>query len=149
MLTRCLPVCEKRIRLKQSFQSHQRRRNRVTTPSDRPTRIPNSHLTDQVSTPVLEHFESTQETFGKSDYVFLNPYGKNIDPMSMNFHVWKPGLKKAGLSPRSMHQTRHTFATVMLDGGEHPGWVQKMMGHETMQMIYEKYLSLHPELRKE
>ena len=61
--------------------------------------------------------------------------------MSMNFHVWKPALKKAGLSPRSMYQTRHTFATLMLDGGEHPGWVQKMMGHETMQMIYEKYYS--------
>ena len=82
-----------------------------------------------------------KETFGKSDYVFLNQYEKNIDPMSMNFHVWKPGLEKAGLSPRSMYQTRHTFATLMLDAGEHPGWVQKMMGHETMQMIYEKYYS--------
>ena len=61
--------------------------------------------------------------------------------MSMNFHVWKPGLKKAGLSPQSMYQTRHTFTTLMLDAGEHPGWVQKMMGHETMQMIYEKYYS--------
>jgi integrase len=29
----------------------------------------------------------------------------------------------------------------MLDAGEHPGWVQRMMGHETMQMIYEKYYS--------
>ncbi len=29
----------------------------------------------------------------------------------------------------------------MLDAGEHPGWVQKMMGHETLQMIYEKYYS--------
>jgi integrase len=62
-------------------------------------------------------------------YVFLNQYGKNIDPISMNFHVWNPGLKKAGLSPRSLYQTRHTFATLMLDAGEPPGWVQKMMGH--------------------
>jgi len=29
----------------------------------------------------------------------------------------------------------------MLDAGEHPGWVQKMMGHETLQTIYEKYYS--------
>lgn len=92
--------------------------------------------------PVREALQNQRkETFGKSEYVFLNQYGKNIDPMSMNFHVWKPALKKAGLSPRSMYQTRHTFATLMLDGGEHPGWVQKMMGHETMQMIYEKYYS--------
>jgi integrase len=92
--------------------------------------------------PVLTALMSQRkETFGKSDYLFLNQYDKNIDPMSMNFHVWKPGLKKAGLTPRSLYQTRHTFATLMLDAGEHPGWVQKMMGHETMQMIYEKYYS--------
>ncbi len=92
--------------------------------------------------PVREALQDQRkQTFGKSDYVFLNQFGKNIDPMSMNFHVWKPGLKKAGLTPRSLYQTRHTFATLMLDAGEHPGWVQKMMGHETMQMIYEKYYS--------
>jgi len=45
------------------------------------------------------------------------------------------------IEPRSMYQTRHTFVTLMLDAGEHPGWVQKMMGHEAMQMIYEKYYS--------
>ncbi|MDX9822646.1 MAG: tyrosine-type recombinase/integrase [Syntrophales bacterium] len=92
--------------------------------------------------PVREALQDQRkQTFGKSDYVFLNQYGKNIDPVSMNFHVWKKGLKKAGLAPRSLYQTRHTFATLMLDAGEHPGWVQKMMGHETMQMIYEKYYS--------
>ena len=61
--------------------------------------------------------------------------------MSMNFHVWKPALKVAGLEPRSLYQTRHTFATLMLDGGELPGWVQKMMGHESLQMIHDKYYS--------
>ena len=29
----------------------------------------------------------------------------------------------------------------MLDGGELPGWVQKMMGHETLQMIHDRYYS--------
>jgi hypothetical protein len=41
----------------------------------------------------------------------------------------------------AFYQTRHTFATLILDAGEHPGWVQTMMGHETLQMIYEKYYS--------
>ena len=92
--------------------------------------------------PVKEALQDQRkQTFGKYEYVSLNQYEKNIDPMSMNFHVGKPGSKKAGLAPRSMYQTRHTFATLMLDAGEHPGWVQKMMGHETMQIIYEKYFS--------
>jgi integrase len=92
--------------------------------------------------PVMDALkDQKKETFGKSDYVFLNQYGKTVDPMSMNFHVWKPALEKAGLEPRSLYQTRHTFATLMLDGGELPGWVQKMMGHESLQMIHEKYYS--------
>lgn len=94
--------------------------------------------------PVIEALrDQMKETVGKTEagYVFLNQYGKPVEPMPTNFHVWKPALKKAGLEPRPLYQTRHTFATLMLDAGEHPGWVQKMMGHETMQMIYEKYYS--------
>ncbi|MBA4369631.1 MAG: site-specific integrase [Desulfobacterium sp.] len=85
--------------------------------------------------------DAKSKATGKSDYVFLNQYGKPLKPMPVNFHIWKPALKEAGLEPRSLYQTRHTFATLMLDAGEHPGWVQKMMGHETMQMIYERYYS--------
>jgi len=88
--------------------------------------------------PVIEAMrDQMKETVGKTEagYVFLNQYGKPVEPMPTNFHVWKPALKKAGLEPRPLYQTRHTFATLMLDAGEHPGWVQKMMGHETMQMI--------------
>ncbi|BHH85767.1 hypothetical protein LA52FAK_40560 [Desulforhopalus sp. 52FAK] len=50
-------------------------------------------------------------------------------------------MKKAGLTPRSLYQTRHTFATLILDAGELPGWVQSMMGHESMKMILERYYS--------
>jgi len=82
-----------------------------------------------------------QATMGKSDYVFLNFYGRPLLPNSVNYHIWKPALKKAGLKPRSLYQTRHTFATLMLDAGELPGWVQKMMGHESLKMILERYYS--------
>jgi len=78
---------------------------------------------------------------GKSDYVFLNYYCRPLLPNSVNFHIWKPALKKAGLKPRSLYQTRHTFATLMIDAGELPGWVQKMMGHESLKMILERYYS--------
>jgi integrase len=92
--------------------------------------------------PVIEALrDQRKETFGKSDYLFLNQYGIPLDPSPTNLYVWKLALKKSGMKQRSMYQTRHTFATLMLDAGEHPGWVQKMMGHETMQMIYEKYYS--------
>jgi len=78
---------------------------------------------------------------GKSEYVFLNQYGRTLLPDSVNSHVWKTALRKAGLRERRLYETRHTFATLMLDGGELPGWVQRMMGHETLQMIHERYYS--------
>jgi len=82
-----------------------------------------------------------KQTWGKSDYVFLNQDGRPLNPNPVNFYIWKPALKKAGLKPRPLYQTRHTFATLMLDAGEKPGWVQTMMGHETLQMILERYYS--------
>jgi integrase len=92
--------------------------------------------------PVVEALRNQRKsTMGKSDYVFLNQYHRPLLPDSMNQHVWKPALRKAGLAERRLYETRHTFATLMLDAGELPGWVQKMMGHETLQMIHERYYS--------
>ena len=92
--------------------------------------------------PVVEALRNQRKsTIGKSDYVFLNQYHRPVLPDSMNQHVWKPALRKAGLAERRLYETRHTFATLMLDGGEIPGWVQKMMGHETLQMIHDRYYS--------
>ena len=85
--------------------------------------------------------DQRKATMGRSEYVFLNYYGRPLLPNSVNYHIWKPALKKTGLKPRSLYQTRHTFATLMLDAGELPGWVQKMMGHESLKMILERYYS--------
>lgn len=43
-----------------------------------------------------------------------------------------------GLLDRRLTQISHML---MLDAGELPGWVQRMMGHETMKMILERYYS--------
>jgi integrase len=92
--------------------------------------------------PVVEALrEQRKATMGKSEYVFLNQYHRPLLPDSMNQHIWKATLRKAGLEDRRMYETRHTFATLMLDAGELPGWVQRMMGHETLQMIHERYYS--------
>ena len=92
--------------------------------------------------PVVEALrDQRKETMGKSEYVFLNQYDRPVLPDSMNQHVWKPALREAGLEARRLYETRHTFATLMLDGGELPGWVQRMMGHETLQMIHDRYYS--------
>jgi integrase len=107
---------------------------------ERPPKTKKSKRTIKMLPPVEEALRDQMAcTFGKSEYVFLNQYGRPVAPGAMNSHIWKPALEKAELKARPLIQTRHTFATIMLDAGEHPGWVQKMMGHETLQMIYEHY----------
>jgi integrase len=92
--------------------------------------------------PVIEAMKDQKQiTSPNSPYVFLNKNIRPLTPASTNFLFWKPALKKAGLEKRSLYQTRHTFASLMLDSGEIPGWVQKMMGHSSLKMILEHYYS--------
>jgi len=53
--------------------------------------------------------------------------------------IWRAALEKADIAYRPMIQTRHTFATMMIDAGEDFGWVQHMLGHATLQMIIKHY----------
>jgi len=77
----------------------------------------------------------------KSPYVFLDRSGRPMTPDHVRKVIWKPALKKAKIPYRPLIQTRHTFATMMIDAGEDIGWVQRMLGHSSLQMIYTKYYS--------
>lgn len=96
-------------------------------------------LLPPVFTSLISQRKKTYST--PSSYVFLNKNNVPLLPNSILNHTWKPALEKAGLRPRSLYQTRHTFATLMLDSGETPGWVQSMMGHNSLKMILEHYYS--------
>jgi len=80
-------------------------------------------------------------TFGKSPYVFLNRYGRTLKPCPLRKHAWTDVLKKVGLEYRTLMHTRHTYITMMLDSGEHIGWVARQVGHTSPQMIFERYYS--------
>ena len=95
--------------------------------------------------PAVEALENQRRiTFGKSEYVFLDLSGKPMTPDHFRNVVWKPALEKAGLEYRKPMQTRHTFATITLSEGENIGWVQNMLGHSSLQMIFTRYYSWIP-----
>jgi integrase len=54
--------------------------------------------------------------------------------------------KKAELRIRTMYQTRHTFATLMLSAGENPNWISRTMGHTSIEMLFKKYSGYIPNL---
>ena len=74
----------------------------------------------------------------------MDLYGRPMNPDHARNVIWKPALQKAGISYRPLMQTRHTFATLMLSEGENIGWVQNMLGHGSLQMIFTKYYAWMP-----
>lgn len=91
---------------------------------------------------MLEPVEVVLDQLKKnSKQVFLDQNGNPMTPDHFRNVVWKPVLIEAGLAYRPPIQTRHTFATMMIDFGEDLGWVQRMLGHGSLQMIYTRYYS--------
>jgi integrase len=88
--------------------------------------------------------DQRKRTGRKSGHVFLDLHGKPLTADHMREVIWKPALEKAGIEYRPMMQTRHTFATISLSEGENIGWVQHMLGHSSLQMIFTKYYAWMP-----
>ena len=58
---------------------------------------------------------------------------------------FKPILERAGL-PRSvrLHDLRHTCATILLKAGQHPKFVQELLGHVTISQTLDTYTHVLP-----
>jgi integrase len=93
---------------------------------------------------VVEALEEQRKLTGKSSHIFLSHDGSRMNPDHYRNVVWTKALEKAGLEYRPPIQTRHSFATMMISAGEDIGWVQSMMGHSSLQMIFTRYYAWMP-----
>ena len=75
----------------------------------------------------------------EATHVFTSKQGDPMDVNNLRNRVWYPALQRAQLRKRTMYQTRHSFASLMLAHGEDPLWVARMLGHTTMDMIFRHY----------
>jgi integrase len=80
-----------------------------------------------------------QEVRPGSTYVFPGKTGRPLEVNNLRKRVWYPAIAAAGLRRRTMYQTRHTFASLMLGHGEDPLWVARMLGHAGLDMIFKHY----------
>ncbi len=73
-------------------------------------------------------------------YVFTRPYNRGhfIDYQHLH-RPWNTILKRAGVEYRTQYQTRHTYASQLLSGGENLLFVANQMGHKTTEMIMWRY----------
>ena len=83
-----------------------------------------------------------------TETVFRDTDGGSIRRSSFHFYCYKPLLKRAGLPDIRFHDLRHTAATLMLSGGEHPKVVQEMLGHSNISMTMDTYSHVLPTMQR-
>ena len=66
--------------------------------------------------------------------------------MEQNFirRIFKRTLRKAGLREIRIHDTRHTYASLLLSDGASPVYVKEQLGHSSIQITVDIYGHLIP-----
>ncbi len=85
----------------------------------------------------LTEHKNARKTVSLKDYVFTRPNGEPIDKHTDR--IWARALKAAGLRHRPSYQLRHTFATQLIIKGAPLGYVARILGHGTIEVLVRHY----------
>ena len=75
----------------------------------------------------------------RSEFVFPNRSWKALNVNWVTKTLWPRLVEKAKVPYRPLMQTRHTYATLMLQKGAPIDWLQKQMGHRNLTMLIRHY----------
>jgi integrase len=126
-------------------------------PSDgKSERSPRSLALDRRTTAALAahvaKLEDEKRSFGRdySDHglLFCWPDGRPIHPDTIT-EQFSRLVDRASLPPITLHQVRHTHATMSLRAGVNPKIVSKRLGHATVAFTLDTYTEDVPELHHE
>jgi len=87
----------------------------------------------------LQEAEAALTGKPRADWVFTSPEGDIIRSNNFRDRVWRPLLKRLGLRYRNVHAIRHTYATRMIMSGANIVYVQKQLGHSSIQLTVDTY----------
>lgn len=73
------------------------------------------------------------------DLVYPNEEGKPLSPINMVKRKFEPALKKAKIDRIRFHDLRHTYASIQIDLGENPKYIQNQMGHASINVTFDIY----------
>jgi integrase len=66
--------------------------------------------------------------------VFPSSVGTPQDATNMLRRQFFPALRRAGLPKIRFHDLRHTYASLLIDQGEYPKYIQAQLGHSSINM---------------
>ncbi|MDM7994330.1 MAG: tyrosine-type recombinase/integrase [Acidobacteriota bacterium] len=75
----------------------------------------------------------------KTGLVFHTEKGTPINPDNVVSRKFKPAVEAAKIGKVRWHDLRHTFGSIKIAQGENPFYVQKQMGHSSIQITFDIY----------
>jgi len=79
-----------------------------------------------------------------AEWVFLTPEGTVVDGDNLRNRVFYRLLEKAEVRQVRLHDLRHTYASLLIQQGESLAYVQKQLGHSSIQVTVDIYGHLIP-----
>ena len=79
---------------------------------------------------------------GKSeldDLVFPSPSGGPLHRSTLYKRGFLSAIRKSGVPRIRFHDLRHTYASLLIDQGEHPKYIQAQMGHSSINVTMDVY----------
>ena len=84
-------------------------------------------------------------TWPTDQFVFSTELGDPIRRTAFSERIWRPALKRAGLSGVTMHGLRHFYASLLIRHGESVKTVQARLGHASAAETLDTYSHLWPD----
>lgn len=98
-------------------------------------------------TKILKEYLNYRDVDKKTNYLFCNIYGNKLSDDGLST-VLRKYHKRRGIEKTSIHMYRHTFAKISIMNGIDPLRLQKLLGHQSLDMTKE-YVNLFGEDLKE
>lgn len=106
---------------------------------------PKSHKRRSVPFPSFLSEALAKAVIGKepSELLFSGRFGEHVKRATRGQRTWfKSALDRAGLEPMTVHDLRHTAASLAVSAGANVKAVQRMLGHASAAMTLDVYADL-------
>jgi len=137
-----------RYLLVQRNYDHRWARAFTTTKSKKPRRVDMGRELRQVLVELRDERLIKAYTEGRSsiadDLVFPSEAGTPLEINNFVTRIFEPLLVSAGLRRIRFHDLRHTYGSLLIQGGASLAYVQRMMGHASIQTTVDTYVHLLP-----
>ena len=85
------------------------------------------------------------EEYKDKDLIFANSTGGLLDGANVA-RIYKKAIADAELRPIRFHDLRHTTASLLIEQGESPNYIQKQMRHASIEITFNRYGHLFPDV---